>query len=231
MMATSENGTDMSNDIDIDALIMPDVNESEVSAVVDSLQQELAAGSSVTSLPQHSQVNQTNIANSSNLDLIKTIKTEGESSDRNKISTSAQLTLNLSSSTTLSDSSRRQSISLMSPFSGITPQTPLTPNSQILSSEEQAAIHKQAGLLAIHTYCSKHGQAKAKEILDGVTKVKNFLTNLIQLAAKSGPQVHGSVHALVQKLVVSLTHRNRHTDCHTVELLLGTYMDTLLIKT
>ena len=208
MMATSVNGADLSNDIDIDALIMPDVNESEVSAVVDSLHQELSAGSSVASIQQHSQVNQTN---SNKTDLTKTIKTEGESSDKNKTTTSAQLTLNLSSSTTLSDSSRRQSLSLMSPFSGITPQTPLTPNSQIITSDEQAAIHKQAGLLAIHTYCSKHGQAKAKEILDGVTKVKNFLTNLIQLAAKSGPQVHSSVHALVQKLVVSLKARHNGT--------------------
>lgn len=209
MMATSENGTDMSNDIDIDALIMPGVNESEVSAVVDSLHHELTTGVS-GSLPQESQVNDssdqdlTQTAND-RIDLTKTVKTEGESSNLTKASTSAQLTLNLTSSTTTSDSSntRRQSLSLMSPFGGLAPQTPLTPNSQIISTEEQSVIHKQAGLLAIHTYCAKHGQAKAKEILDGVTKVKNFLTNLIQLASKSGPQVHSSVHSLVQKLVVS----------------------------
>ncbi len=177
MMATSENGAEMSNDIDIDALIMPDVNESEVSAVVDSLHQELTGSSTQGS-----------------------IKTEGETT---KASVSAPLTLNLTSSTTSTDSTRKQSLSLMSPFGGIAPpQTPLTPSSQLITSEEQTAIHKQAGLLAIHTYCAKHGQAKAKEILDGVTKVKNFLTNLIQLASKSGRQVHSSVHSLVQKLVV-----------------------------
>lgn len=104
---------------------------------------------------------------------------------------------------TASDSNRRQSLSLMSPFDGLASQTPLTPNSQIISTEEQSVIHKQAGLLAIHTYCAKHGQGRAKEILDGVTKVKNFLTNLIQLSSKSGPHVHSAVHSLVQKLVVS----------------------------
>lgn len=198
----------MSNDIDIDALIMPDVNESEVSAVVDSLHQELTAGSSATHPTQDSQVNEggnqalTQPTNDT-IDLTKTVKTEGEASNVTKASSQAQLTLNLSSTSTASDSNRRQSLSLMSPFGGIVPQTPLTPSSQIVSSDEQAAIHKQAGLLAIHTYCAKHGAAKAKEILDGVTKVKNFLTNLIQLASKNGTQVHNSVHSLVQKLVVS----------------------------
>ena len=206
-MATSENGTDMSNDIDIDALIMPDVNESEVSAVVDSLHQELTGGSSSStgSLPQvpHDTGEGLDQTTNERIDLTKTVKTEGESSNSTKASTSAQLTLNLASSTALPDSTRRQSLSLMSPFGA---QTPLTPNSQIITSEEQGAIHKQAGLLAIHTYCAKHGQTKAKEILDGVTKVKNFLTNLIQLASKSGPQVHSSVHSLVQKLVVSTVY-------------------------
>lgn len=209
MMATSDNGTDTSNDIDIDALIMPDVNESEVSAVVDSLHQELTASSTTT--PTNEGADNQPLTQPSNkpIDLTKTIKTEGEASNVTKPSTQAQLILNLSSTSTATDTNRRQSLSLMSPFGGIVPQTPLTPNSQLVTPEEQAAIHKQAGLLAIHTYCAKHGAAKAKEILDGVTKVKNFLTNLIQLASKNGAQVHSSVHTLVQKLVVcKLIHCN-----------------------
>ena len=206
MMAASENGTDLSNDFDIDTLMMPDVNESEVSAMVDSLHREIDGSS--TNVPQDFQADGVgdqgathSVSNS--VDLTKTVKTEGESSNVTKSSASPQLTLNLTSTSVSSESNRRQSFQSMSPFGGLVPQTPLTPNSQIITTEEHAAIHKQAGLLAIHSYCSKHGQAKAKEILDGVTKVKNFLTNLIQLAAKSGPQVHSSVHALVQKLVVS----------------------------
>ena len=213
MMATPENGTNMSSDIDIDALINADVDENDVSAVVNSLHQELNStelhlSQDVVNTEQTTSENesQNGPPNSTNdiTDLTKSIKTEGEASFSTRTTSSPQLTLNLSTPPNPSTGpDRRQSFSSISPFGGLTPQTPLTPNAQLITSEEHAAIYKQASLYAIHTLFSKNGQTRAKEILDRVTKVKNFLTNLVHLAAKSGPQVRLAVHSLVQKLVVS----------------------------
>lgn len=210
-MATPENGTNMSSDIDIDALINADVDENDVSAVVNSLHQELnstelhlsqdVVNSEQTTSENESQNGPPNSTNDIT-DLTKAIKTEGEASFSTRTTSSPQLTLNLSTPPNPSSGpDRRQSFPSMSPFGGLTPQTPLTPNAQLITSEEHAAIYKQASLYAIHTLFSKNGQTRAKEILDRVTKVKNFLTNLVHLAAKSGPQVRLAVHSLVQKLV------------------------------
>lgn len=76
------------------------------------------------------------------------------------------------------------------------------PQTSLLTADEQSAIYKQASLLAIYAMSNKNGATKAKEMLAVVTKVKNFLTNLVQLAGNSGPQVKTAVHSLVQKLVV-----------------------------
>lgn len=221
-MATPENGTDVSSDLDIEALINADVDESAVSAVVSSLHQEL---NSVKSADNHrlllppqdnglGSVEETQGAleaknglgesAGNTMDLNQPVKTKGEASQSTP-TTTHNLTLNLTPSTTTTskpeESSRRASLSAMSPFGGITPQSP---HAQLLTPEEQSALYKQASLLAIHSLFNKNGAAKAKEMLAVVTKVKNFLTNLIQLAGSSGPQVKQTVHSLVQKLVVSV---------------------------
>ena len=257
-MATPENGTNMSEDLDIDALInAADVDEKDVSAVVSSLHQELnsVTKSSGGDLSQDSGLGSTteeaslsqqpvtsngfqqtqekvvlppSSSSSSSSSSITTttsssvppsltpaqpVKTKGEVST--SVSTAASstpsssrpsLTLNLSKAETSTQpqaqdsTTRRASLSTMSPFGGLThgPQTSL------LTMEEQSAIYKQASLLAIYAMSSKNGPAKAKEMLAVVTKVKNFLTNLVQLAGNSGPQVRTAVHSLVQKLVVSI---------------------------
>lgn len=256
-MATPENGTNMSEDLDIDALInAADVDEKDVSAVVSSLHQELnsVTKSSGGDLSQDSGLGSTteeaslsqqpvtsngfqqtqekvvlppSSSSSSSSSITTTtsssvppsltpaqpVKTKGEVST--SVSTAASstpsssrpsLTLNLSKAETSTQpqaqdsTTRRASLSTMSPFGGLThgPQTSL------LTMEEQSAIYKQASLLAIYAMSSKNGPAKAKEMLAVVTKVKNFLTNLVQLAGNSGPQVRTAVHSLVQKLVVSI---------------------------
>uniref|UniRef100_A0A1X7UKV0 TAFH domain-containing protein n=1 Tax=Amphimedon queenslandica TaxID=400682 RepID=A0A1X7UKV0_AMPQE len=253
-MATPENGTNMSEDLDIDALInAADVDEKDVSAVVSSLHQELnsvtkASGgdlsqdSGLGSTPEEASLSQQPVtsngfqqtqekvvlppsASSSSSSSITTttsssvppsltpaqpVKTKGEVSTSISTATSSTpsssrpgLTLNLSKTETSTQpqaqdsTNRRASLSTMSPFGGLThgPQTSL------LTIEEQSAIYKQASLLAIYAMSSKNGPAKAKEMLAVVTKVKNFLTNLVQLAGNSGPQVRTAVHSLVQKLV------------------------------
>ena len=216
MMATPENGTDVSSDLDIEALINADVDESAVSAVVSSLHQELNSVK-VTQLSQDSGLGsiddsamEASNGHSGNpppagstIDLTQPVKTQGETSSVSLTSTttSHNLTLNLTSTALKSnDTNRRPSLSMMSPFGTITPQSP---NSQLLTPEEQSALYKQASLLAIHSLFNKNGAVKAKERLAVVTKVKNFLTNLIQLAGNSGPEVKQTVHSLVQKLVVS----------------------------
>ena len=255
-MATPENGTNMSEDLDIDALInAADVDEKDVSAVVSSLHQELNSVKSsggdlsqdsglgstteeaslsqqpVTSngfqqtqekvvLPPSSSSSSSSITTTTSssvpasLTSTQPVKTKGEVSTGISTATSSTpsssrpgLTLNLSKADTSTQpqaqdsTSRRASLSTMSPFGGLThgPQTSL------LTIEEQSAIYKQASLLAIYAMSSKNGPAKAKEMLAVVTKVKNFLTNLVQLAGNSGPQVRTAVHSLVQKLVVSGT--------------------------
>jgi transcription initiation factor TFIID subunit 4 len=183
----------MSSDLDIEALMNTEVDESAVSAVVSSLQHELNSIKETAGvLPPSSQTGQ-NITE--NVETVKPIKTNGESSS----DTVKPLTLNLSTSNKPEGSnSRRASLSSMSPFGGMTPQSP---SALQLTQEEQSTLYKQASLHAIHSLFTKHGADKAKEMLAIVTKVKNFLTNLVQLAGNSGPHVKQTVHTLVQKLV------------------------------
>lgn len=224
MMATSEIGTEMSGDLDIEALINAEMDENDVTAVVSSIHQELnstkdgalslSQDSGFVSIePTPSDIESQNCSQDSTQDASdasQPVKTKGEASSASLTSISHNLTLNLTStplstsakagSLPLDGSNRRPSLTSLSPFGGITPQTP---NTQLLTSDEQSALYKQASLFAIQALVSKSGQAKAKEMLNVVTKVKNFLTNLIQLAGNSGPSVKTAVHSLVQKLVVS----------------------------
>ena len=216
-MAASQNGADTSAEIEIEALIS-EVDDKEVSEVVSSIEKELdVAGDVSVSLdtmadtskpfPGH---NGTQDLTQDSVNLTKPIKTEGQSS------TSLHTTI---PSQSLSDgvpptSTKPSSLQLdglglnnasartpfaLSPFSA-----GQFPAHLQLSAEEQSAMQRQASLLAVSATTKSTGEiGKAKEILTVVSKVKEFLTHLIQLAGNSGPQVKTAVQALVQKLVVS----------------------------
>ena len=214
IMATSQNGAETSTELEIEALIN-DVDEKEVSEVVSSLQKELkAVGDNSVPLdvmadtskpfPGH---NGTQSVAQDVMHLTKPVKTEGQSSK------SLQTT---SSNTTVSDAASSKPSSLQLDGLGLNNSSARTPfalspfnTGQFpahlqLSAEEQSAMQRQASLLAVSATTKSTGEIeKAREILTVVSKVKDFLTHLIQLAGNSGPQVKSSVQSLVQKLVVS----------------------------
>ena len=232
MMAAAENGTESSTDLDIEALINVEVDEKDVSEVVSSLHKELkAAQESTLSSSQDTVVdpvertsklqpseNGSQNASSDVIDLTKPIKTEGEPSSTTQTTTTPPTTQSPTTpnpkpgSLTLEGLHNASTVAatrpgFMSPLSGLFP----TAAQLQLTSDEHSYFYKQASLVAIHALSSKHGPAKAKDILAVVTKVREFLTNLITLAGNSGVQVRGAVQSLVQKLVVSGVWYSHHT--------------------
>ena len=200
MMASPENGTEASSEFDIEALINSEVDEEDVSALVTSLHKELYSSEE----PAITETAAANVKQESKDDdehdskEKAVVKTVGQTSSA---TTTASLTLNLSGDTAPPTQPDRT-------FGGLVPPTPGTPSAQLLTNEEQSQLYKQASLLAIHALFSKNGQPKAKEILNKVTKVKNFLTNLIQLAGNTSNELKVTVHSLVQKLVVRKRKRD-----------------------
>lgn len=223
---------DINSDFDIEALINgADVDEKDVSEVVSSLHEELNAVNKIQQEETPPPTNTSTITTTLSSTLSSSVsppplkeppnsngvhvsvqdtggvKTKGEASNThgltlNLSSSSSKTTISTTSQQDDSSSSRRPSLSTMSPFA--TTLTPVhNPQVQLLTQEEQSAIYKQASLFAIYSMSNKNGATKAKEMLAVVTKVKNFLTNLVQLAGNSGPAVKSTVHSLVQKLVVS----------------------------
>ena len=223
MMAAAENGTEPSTDLDIEALINVEVDEKDVSEVVSSLHKELNAAQESTlsssqdtvadSVERTSKLqpseNGSQNASSDVIDLTKPVKTEGEPSSISQTTTppttQSPTTPNpKAGSLTLEGLHNASTVAatrpgFMSPLGGLFP----TAAQLQLTSDEHSYFYKQASLVAIHALSSKHGPAKAKDILAVVTKVKDFLTNLITLAGNSGVQVRTAVQSLVQKLVVS----------------------------
>ena len=217
-MAASENGANTSAEIEIEALIS-EVDDKEVSEVVSSIQKELDVGGDASvsldtmeetskPFPDH---NGTQDLTQDSINLTKPIKTEGQSSTSLHTTSPGQ---SLTSDGVPPTSTKPSSLQLdglglnnasartpfaLSPFSA-----GQFPSLLQLSTEEQSALQRQAGLLAVSATTKSTGEiGKAKEILTVVSKVKEFLTHLIQLAGNSGPQVKSAVQALVQKLVVS----------------------------
>lgn len=218
MMAAAENGTEESTVLDIEALINVEVDEKDVSEVVSSLHKELnaaqestfsssqdAVADSVERTPNllPSQKGSQN-PNSGVIGLTKPVKTEGEPSSASQTATPPTTQNPKAGTLTLEGLNNASTVAstrpgFMSPLGSLFPMA-----AQLqLTSDEHSYFYKQASLLAIHALSSKHGPAKAKEILGVVTKVKDFLTNLISLAGNSGAQVRVAVQSLVQKLVVS----------------------------
>ena len=218
-MAASHNGTETTTELEIEALIN-DVDEKEVSEVVSSLQKELgAAEESATSVSAvvgteaapkpFPGYNGTQDATQDVIDLTKPVKTEGQVSP--SVQTANIGPVATGSATNAQTPSAKAPPLQLDGLNNATPRPPfafsplgggLLPAHLQLTSEEQSAMYRQASLLAVSA-TAKSGGEKAKEILTLVSKVKDFLTHLIQLAGNSGPQVKTAVQALVQKLVVS----------------------------
>ena len=79
-----------------------------------------------------------------------------------------------------------------------------------LSKEEQAAAYRKANVLALKTLAEKAG-SNAKDILTIMSKLQEFLTNLISLAENSsGPNMKVTVQLLVQRLVVCFLFNNSY---------------------
>lgn len=213
-MAAPQNGTESAADIELEALIN-EVDEKDVSEVVSSLNQEFNS-TDRTKQPQATvdegpkafqDRNGTQDTQQVVLDLTKPIKTEGESSSSLQ---SAPLVIGSAESVT-APRPRAGSLPLESlnnatskvPFSLSPLGGGMIPANLQLSNEEQSALYRQASILAVSATAKSSGE-KAKEILTIVSKVKDFLTHLIQLAGNSGPSVKAAVQSLVQKLMVSL---------------------------
>ena len=217
-MAASHNGTETTTELEIEALIN-DVDEKEVSEVVSSFQKEL--GASEETGPSASPVaasdaaskpfpgyNGTQDVAQGVIDLTKPVKTEGQVSP--SVHTASVDPVATGSAESAHTPTTKAPPLQLDGLNNATARPPfvfsplgggLLPAHLQLTSEEQSALYRQASLLAVSATAKSSGE-KAKEILTVVSKVKDFLTHLIQLAGNSGPQVKTAVQTLVQKLVV-----------------------------
>lgn len=223
----AQNSADTGDVLDINAFMNSQVEERDVSAEVNSLSNSPAPGPPVAlkqeanALPDvgglGSVQNPTSTQNgdqepsSEVIDLTRPVKTEGEASPSGSTSVPATIPnnnsthLNLTQARTAPLSIANSTDGLVNVISGGTfgPQMTGLGAQLQLTPEEQASAYKKANIVALSALARKGGPS-AKDMLAVQAKLQEFLTSLITLAGKTGPQLKSTVQALVQKLVVSV---------------------------
>ena len=220
----TQNSADAGKVLDVDALVNSQVDERNVSVDVPSMSNSLAPGPTASlkqqinafpdvgtlaavSNPTFNQ-NGDQGASSEVIDLTRPVKTEGEASPSGSTSVPATAVANSSHpslaqarSTPVVNSTTEGFVNAMAGAFG--PQLTTLGAQLQLTPEEQAAAYKKANIVALSALAKKGGP-NAKDMLAVQAKLQEFLTSLITLAGKTGPQLKVTVQALVQKLVVSV---------------------------
>lgn len=227
----TQNSADAGEVLDVDALMNSQVEEGDVSADAPSISNSLALGPTaglkqhINALPDLGTLgavpnptfsqNGEQGASSEVIDLTRPVKTEGEASPSGSTSVPATAVPNSSHpslaqarSIPVANSTTEGLVNAMAGAFG--PQLTTLGAQLHLTPEEQAAAYKKANIVALSALAKKGGP-NAKDMLAVQAKLQEFLTSLITLAGKTGPQLKVTVQALVQKLVVSVLQRGHQS--------------------